>query len=202
MTFESRVAEERELIRILIAEDERPLRVLLSEELQEENRRVKAATNGLEALALLREEEFDILITDLKMPQMGGIELLKEAKKLRPDLLVIVITGYASLETAIMALKEGAYDYIRKPFSLEELKVSVNNACTRILLERENRRLLEDLKKAYQRLKEAIAEKEKDEPGSLLDELERLARLHREGFLDEQEFEAVKQILIERANHV
>lgn len=202
MTFESRVAEERELIRILIAEDERPLRVLLSEELQEENRRVKAAANGLEALALLREEEFDILITDLKMPQMGGIELLKEAKKLRPDLLVIVITGYASLETAIMALKEGAYDYIRKPFSLEELKVSVNNACTRILLERENRRLLEDLKKAYQRLKEAIAEKEKDEPGSLLDELERLARLHREGFLDEQEFEAVKQILIERANHV
>ena len=202
MTFESRVAEERELIRILIAEDERPLRVLLSEELQEENRRVKAAANGLEALALLREEEFDILITDLKMPQMGGIELLKEAKKLRPDLLVIVITGYASLETAIMALKEGAYDYIRKPFSLEELKVSVNNACTRILLERENRRLLEDLKKAYQRLKEAIAEKEKDEPGSLLDELERLAQLHREGFLDEQEFEAVKQILIERANHV
>jgi len=195
------VAEEKDLIRILIAEDERPFRVLLSEELQEENRLIKTAADGLEALELLKEEDFDLLITDLKMPQMGGIELLKEAKRLRPDLLVIVITGYASLETAILALKEGAYDYIRKPFSLEELKVSVNNACTRILLERENKRLLEDLKKVYQRLKEAITSKQEAEPRSLLDELERLARLRQEGFLDEKEFEAIKQILIERANY-
>ncbi len=195
------MAEEKDLIRILIAEDERAFRVLLSEELQEENRIVKAASDGLEALDLLKEEEFDILITDLKMPKMGGIELLKEAKKIRPDLLVIVITGYASLETAILALKEGAYDYIRKPFSLEELKVSVNNACTRILLERENKRLLEDLKKAYQRLKEVVAPEKKDGSLSLLDELERLARLRKEGFLDEEEFEAVKQILIERVNY-
>ncbi|NPA49432.1 MAG: response regulator [Thermodesulfobacteria bacterium] len=195
------MAEEKDLIRILIAEDERPFRVLLSEELQEENRLIKTAADGLEALELLKEEDFDLLITDLKMPQMGGIELLKEAKRLRPDLLVIVITGYASLETAILALKEGAYDYIRKPFSLEELKVSVNNACTRILLERENKRLLEDLKKVYQRLKEAITSKQEAEPRSLLDELERLARLRQEGFLDEKEFEAIKQILIERANY-
>jgi len=195
------VAEEKNFIRILIAEDERPFRVLLFEELQEENRLVKTAANGLEALELLKKEDFDLLITDLKMPQMGGIELLKEAKKLRPELLVIVITGYASLETAILALKEGAYDYIRKPFSLEELKVSVNNACTRILLERENKRLLEDLKKAYQRLKEAVTSREEAEPRSLLDELERLARLRQEGFLDEKEFEAIKQILIERANY-
>jgi len=196
------VKEEKDLIRILIAEDERPFRVLLSEELEGENRLVKAVADGLEALELLKKEDFDLLITDLKMPQMGGIELLKEAKKLRPELLVIVITGYASLETAISALKEGAYDYIRKPFSLEELKVSVNNACTRILLERENKRLLEDLKRAYRRLKEEISEKKTSGPRSLLDELERLARLRREGFLDEKEFEAIKQILIERANYV
>jgi len=195
------VAEEKNFIRILIAEDERPFRVLLFEELQEENRLVKTAANGLEALELLKKEDFDLLITDLKMPQMGGIELLKEAKKLRPEILVIVITGYASLETAILALKEGAYDYIRKPFSLEELKVSINNACTRILLERENKRLLEDLKKAYQRLKEAVTSREEAEPRSLLDELERLARLRQEGFLDEKEFEAIKQILIERVNY-
>ncbi len=195
------MAEEKNFIRILIAEDERPFRVLLFEELQEENRLVKTAANGLEALELLKKEDFDLLITDLKMPQMGGIELLKEAKKLRPEILVIVITGYASLETAILALKEGAYDYIRKPFSLEELKVSINNACTRILLERENKRLLEDLKKAYQRLKEAVTSREEAEPRSLLDELERLARLRQEGFLDEKEFEAIKQILIERVNY-
>ncbi len=195
------MSEEREQIRILIAEDERAFRILLSEELQDENREVKAVANGLEALDLLKKEEFDILITDLKMPEMGGIELLKEARKIRPDLLVIVITGYASLETAILALKEGAYDYIRKPFSLEELKVSVNNACTKIFLERENKRLLEDLKKAYERLKEVVASKEQARPEDLLAALERLAQLRREGFLDEEEFEAVKQILIERAHY-
>ncbi len=195
------MSEEREQIRILIAEDERAFRILLSEELQDENREVKAVANGLEALDLLKKEEFDILITDLKMPEMGGIELLKEARKIRPDLLVIVITGYASLETAIWALKEGAYDYIRKPFSLEELKVSVNNACTKIFLERENKRLLEDLKKAYERLKEVVASKEQTGPEDLLGALERLAQLRREGFLDEEEFEAVKQILIERAHY-
>ncbi len=195
------MSEEREQIRILIAEDERAFRILLSEELQDENREVKAVANGLEALDLLKKEEFDILITDLKMPEMGGIELLKEARKIRPDLLVIVITGYASLETAILALKEGAYDYIRKPFSLEELKVSVNNACTKIFLERENKRLLEDLKKAYERLKEVVASKEQAGPEDLLGALERLAQLRREGFLDEEEFEAVKQILIERAHY-
>ncbi|HHI97202.1 MAG TPA: response regulator [Thermodesulfatator atlanticus] len=195
------MSEEREQIRILIAEDERAFRILLSEELQDENREVKAVANGLEALDLLKKEEFDILITDLKMPEMGGIELLKEARKIRPDLLVIVITGYASLETAILALKEGAYDYIRKPFSLEELKVSVNNACTKIFLERENKRLLEDLKKAYERLKEVVASKEQTGPEDLLGALERLAQLRREGFLDEEEFEAVKQILIERAHY-
>ncbi len=195
------MSEEREQIRILIAEDERAFRILLFEELQDENREVKAVANGLEALDLLKKEEFDILITDLKMPEMGGIELLKEARKIRPDLLVIVITGYASLETAILALKEGAYDYIRKPFSLEELKVSVNNACTKIFLERENKRLLEDLKKAYERLKEVVASKEQTGPEDLLGALERLAQLRREGFLDEEEFEAVKQILIERAHY-
>ncbi len=186
---------ERKPLRLLIAEDERPLRALLFEELQERGREIRLAANGLEALDLLKEEEFDLLITDIKMPGMSGIELLKEAKRLQPHLLVIIITGYATLESAIEALKEGAYDYIRKPFSLEELKVSVDNACARILLERENQRLLEDLKKAYERLKEVSTS---PRGGDLLSELERLARLRQEGFLEEEEFEAIKKILIEK----
>ncbi|WP_022853529.1 response regulator [Thermodesulfatator atlanticus] len=194
------MAEYEEVVKILVAEDEKPFRILLFEELQDENRIVKTAADGIEALNLLKEEEFDLLITDLKMPGMEGIELLKEAKKIRPGILVIVITGYASLDSAIEALKEGAYDYIRKPFSLEELKVSVNNACTLILLERENKKLLEDLKQVYKRLKETIDTKPTS-AGSLLDELERLARLHQEGFLDEDEFETIKRVLIERASY-
>jgi len=185
-------------LKLLIAEDERPLRALLFEELQDAGREIKLAANGLEALDLLKEEFFDLLITDIKMPGMSGIELLKEAKRLQPHLLVIIITGYATLESAIEALKEGAYDYIRKPFSLEELRVSVDNACARILLEKENRRLLEDLKKAYERLKEVSAIGRETGPEGLLSELERLARLRREGFLEEDEFEAIKKILIEK----
>jgi len=190
--------KEREPLKLLIAEDERPLRALLFEELQDAGREIKLAANGLEALDLLKEEFFDLLITDIKMPGMSGIELLKEAKRLQPHLLVIIITGYATLESAIEALKEGAYDYIRKPFSLEELRVSVDNACARILLEKENRRLLEDLKKAYERLKEVSAIGRETGPEGLLSELERLARLRREGFLEEDEFEAIKKILIEK----
>ncbi|WP_197460498.1 response regulator [Thermodesulfatator autotrophicus] len=189
-----------DVIRILVAEDEKVFRILLFEELQGPNRIIKVASNGIEALEFLKREDFDLLITDLKMPGLEGIELLKEAKKINPRILVIVITGYASLDSAIQALKEGAYDYIRKPFSLEELKVSVNNACTLILLERENKRLLEDLRQVYQRFKESLEERTSS-PNSLLDELERLARLHQEGFLDEEEFEAIKKVLIQRSNY-
>ncbi len=193
--------EIKEPIQILIADDDKAFRALLWETLKTPAREIRLAANGREALNILQEKKFDLLITDIRMPEMGGIELLKEAKRLQPHLLVIIITGYASLETAIQALKEGAYDYIRKPFNLEELKVSVENACVRILLERENQRLLEDLKKAYRQLKEL----EKTEigtssPRDFLSELERLAHLRKEGFLREEEYETLKRILIERIN--
>jgi len=189
----------REPIKILVAEDDRAFRALLAETLRHPDREIHLAANGKEALEALREVSYDLLITDIRMPEMGGIELLKEAKRLCPHILVIVITGYASLETAIQALKEGAYDYIRKPFNLEELRVSVENACIRILLERENRRLLNDLKEAYTRLREFSSERVAVVPPTdFLAELERLARLRKEGFLAEDEYQTLKKILLER----
>jgi len=193
------VEEIKEPIQILIADDDKAFRALLWETLKTPAREIRLAANGREALEILKEKKFDLLITDIRMPEMSGIELLKEAKRLQPHLLVIIITGYASLETAIQALKEGAYDYIRKPFNLEELKVSVENACIRVLLERENQRLLEDLKKAYRQLKELEkTEISASSPRDFLSELERLARLRKEGFLREEEYETLKRILIER----
>ncbi len=193
--------EIKEPIQILIADDDKAFRALLWETLKTPAREIRLAANGREALDILKEKRFDLLITDIRMPEMGGIELLKAAKRLQPHLLVIIITGYASLETAIQALKEGAYDYIRKPFNLEELKVSVENACVRVLLERENQRLLEDLKKAYRQLKELEkTEISTSSPRDFLSELERLARLRKEGFLREEEYETLKRILIERIN--
>jgi len=191
---------EKDPVRVLIAEDDRAFRALLAETLQQPGREIRLAANGREALEALKETPYDLLITDIRMPEMGGMELLKEAKRLCPNILVIIITGYASLETAIQALKEGAYDYIRKPFNLEELKVSVENACVRILLERENRRLLEDLKEAYRKL-QALSSRTSSVSLSGPDfvaELERLARLRKEGFLLEEEYQTLKKILLER----
>ncbi len=139
--------ERENKIRILIAEDEKNIGDLLLELLEQEGREIVLAQNGLEAIDKLRKEPFDLLITDLMMPEVDGMEVLHEAKKLQPQIMAIIITGYASLETAIQAVKEGAYDYLRKPFRLEELKISVDNACEQIRLQRENERLLEYVKK-------------------------------------------------------
>ncbi len=193
--------EEKEPIHILIAEDDKAFRALLFETLKTPEREIRLAANGKEALEALKTSNFDLLITDIRMPEMGGIELLKEAKKIRSNLLVIIITGYASLETAIQALREGAYDYIRKPFNIEELKVSIENACMRIFLERENQRLLENLKKAYHELKEYKKNEISENLISiknLLKELEKLANLRKEGFLSIEEYEILKRFLMER----
>ncbi len=135
------------LVKILIAEDEKNIGDLLLELLEQEDREITLVQNGVEAIKALESESFDLLITDLMMPEVDGMEVLHQAKKLHPNIMVIIITGYASLETAIQAVKEGAYDYLRKPFRLEELKISVDNACEKIRLQRENERLIKFVKK-------------------------------------------------------
>jgi CheY-like chemotaxis protein len=139
-------------LRILIVDDDKKLLSLLESLLLEENHEVITCHTGLEAMKKCREKRFDLLISDLMMPGASGIEVLKESRKTQPDCLVIIITGYASLETAVEAIREGAYDYITKPFKLEELKIVVNNAREKIGLIRENRRLLEELQNASEQL--------------------------------------------------
>jgi DNA-binding response OmpR family regulator len=140
-----------DMIRILIAEDDDSLREILQEFLGASQRTIQTYRNGEEALPALGKSMFDIVITDLMMPGVDGLQVLREAKDHHPDCVVIIITGYASLDTAIQAIRGGAYDYIRKPFKLDELGVAVNNACEKISLVRENRRL-------FQRLKETTEE--------------------------------------------
>jgi len=139
-------------LRILIVDDDKKLLSLLESLLLEEDHEVITCQTGLEAIKRCQEQHFDLLITDLMMPGASGIEVLKESRKTQPDCLVIIITGYASLETAVEAIREGAYDYIAKPFKLEELKIVVNNAREKIGLIRENRRLLEELQNASEQL--------------------------------------------------
>ncbi len=153
-------------LRTLIVDDDRKLLSVLTGLLLEEGHEVVACHDGLEAIGKCREEKFDLLISDLMMPGASGLEVLKETRKIYPDLLVILITGFASIESAIQAIREGAYDYITKPFKLEEIKIVANNARERIHLVRENRRLLTELQEAYHQLhmvKKLMGAEDRDE---------------------------------------
>jgi len=138
-----------EKFKILITDDDMDLRELLTEAVSNWGYEVSVAKEGEEALRKLRMERFDIVITDLMMPGMDGLALLQKIKELDKETLVIIITGYATIETAVKAIETGAYDYITKPFRLDELMIVIKNACERLRLVLQNRGLLEELRTAY-----------------------------------------------------
>jgi DNA-binding response OmpR family regulator len=142
-----------EPIRILLADDDDELRTILEKYLSRTGRVFHSCKDGREAVEALKGAFFDLVITDLIMPEIDGIQLLKEVKRLYPESMVIIMTGYASLDTAIQAIRQGAYDYISKPFGLDELEIVVRNACEKISLMRENRRLLQELKKTMDKMR-------------------------------------------------
>jgi FixJ family two-component response regulator len=138
-------------LRIWIAEDDDEFREILGSSLAQERREIRLFKDGLEILEAIPGGDFDILIVDLVMPGADGIQTLNEVKRLYPDRIVIIMTGYASIDSTIRAIRGGAYDYIRKPFKLEELEIVIKNASEKIVLTRENKYLL-------QRLKETVDE--------------------------------------------
>jgi response regulator RpfG family c-di-GMP phosphodiesterase len=129
---------------ILVVDDEVVIRELLSDILLDEGFKVETAPHGHAALQCLKDRnDIVVLFTDIMMPEMDGIELIREARKVSPEIVPIVMTGYATLETARAAVKEGAYDYVVKPFNLSEIKLAVSNALERYNLINENARLHE-----------------------------------------------------------
>ncbi|HEV2764171.1 MAG TPA: sigma-54 dependent transcriptional regulator [Pyrinomonadaceae bacterium] len=125
---------------ILIVDDEQGMRQLLSLVFGRGGEHaVRTAENGRKALELLRAEPADLIISDVKMPDMGGIELLRAARELLPDVAVVMMTAFATVETAREAFKLGADDFIQKPFDVDELKLIVSKALERLSLLRENR---------------------------------------------------------------
>jgi two-component system response regulator PilR (NtrC family) len=113
------------------------MRQLLEIALGKEGYRVKAADSGQKAVKVLGKDSFDLVISDIRMPDMTGVEVLRTVKELNPEIPVIMITAYASTETAVEALRLGAYDYITKPFKIEELKNTISNALERRRLKEE-----------------------------------------------------------------
>jgi len=140
--------------RIWIAEDEDELRETLGKSLAQEGREIRLFVNGEELVEHLRRDpSFDIIVADLLMPGVDGLQVMEKSKEYNPDGVVIIMTGYASLDTAIQAIRGGAYDYIRKPFKLDELEIVIKNACEKISLTRENQRLLQRLKASMEEMK-------------------------------------------------
>src|SRR5215470_9647102 len=124
--------------RVLIVDDEKSMRDLLSITLEKEGYDVETAAGGELAIEMLHRETVDAVITDLRMPKVDGLQVLRAAKEISPDIAVIVITAVASTETAVEAMKLGAYDYITKPFKLDEVNLIVRNALERKRLRDEN----------------------------------------------------------------
>jgi two-component system response regulator PilR (NtrC family) len=128
----------RKAPRILIVDDERSMRELLAIVLKREGYDVICAENGRSALALLEREPIDLLISDIKMPDMSGVNVLKAAKQIDQDILAIMITAFASTDTAVEAMRLGACDYLAKPFDVDELRMKVREKLESRQLRQEN----------------------------------------------------------------
>ena len=114
--------------RILVVDDELFVRELLLEFLSTEGYEVSLADSGEKAVKLMQTQPADLVLVDLKMPGIDGVETLKQMKKIAPDSLAIIMTGYPTIESSIEALRQGAYDYVVKPFKLNDLKSSIEKA--------------------------------------------------------------------------
>ncbi|HGY90535.1 MAG TPA: sigma-54-dependent Fis family transcriptional regulator [Planctomycetes bacterium] len=135
-------------MKVLIADDEQSIVATLEDDLADAGHDVLAAPDGNRALDIIRKEKVDCLITDLSMPGMGGMTLIEEARKLRPGLQIIVITGYGTIESAVEAIKKGAAEYVQKPFLNEQIVALVDRLAKISQLEEEN----EDLRTQLQEI--------------------------------------------------
>ena len=132
-------------MRILVVDDERSVRFSLSELLEAEGHEVRAVEHAPAALAALEAESADLVLSDLSMPAMDGLQLLDEVRRRHPHVAFVLMTAYGDERTAVRALKAGAYDYVPKPFDNEEIRAIVARARERLALIAENRRLREEL---------------------------------------------------------
>jgi len=139
---------------ILIIDDEKAIRKTLSEILSYEGYKLEEAGDGEEGLKKIKEKEYDVILCDIKMPKVDGIEFLEKAKELNPDIPIIMISGHGTIETAVEAVKKGAYDYISKPPDLNRLLITIRNAMDKTSLVAETK----VLKRKVSRMQEMVGD--------------------------------------------
>lgn len=143
--------------KILIIDDERAIRSTLSEILQHEGYKADIAENGEDGLKKFSSENFDVVLCDIKMPKMDGIEFLEKAKAINPDVPIIMISGHGNIETAVEAVKKGAYDFISKPPDLNRMLITIRNATDKTTLVTETKTLKRKISKVQDMIGESLA---------------------------------------------
>ncbi|MCA9102217.1 MAG: sigma-54-dependent Fis family transcriptional regulator, partial [Planctomycetales bacterium] len=138
-------AAEPENVELLIVDDDPDFRSTLARRFMRRGYNVREASDGEEALAEIESRHFDVAVVDMVMPGMSGLDLLEQFRKVNPECESIVLTGQATIESAVAAIKLGAYDYLTKPFPLVELELLIRKASERGVLKRENRHLKSEL---------------------------------------------------------
>jgi putative two-component system response regulator len=144
--------------KVLIVDDDQFALQSMVRALGSESYQVVTAASGLEAIDLLRQDSFDLVLTDLKMPGVDGLVVLRKVREIAPQAVVLILTGYASLESAIEALRQGAYDYLVKPCSDDELKLKITEGLKKVRLSKERTRAEEELRQSYVKSRRTLEE--------------------------------------------
>ena len=210
---------------VLIVDDDPRMCDSVKELLRRQSYELNTCNSGKQAVEYIEKNAVDLVLLDMMMPDMDGHQIMDFLSQRRPDTLIIVITGHASMESAIISMKRGAYDYIRKPCKVEEIKIVIDNAVEKIRLNRENSILTEKLHNAYQELTDAKRKINNDEKkanvnffssnisnlhhlysaddhnNDYFDRLQALSALRQNGILNESEFNTFKKHLIKMIDH-
>ncbi len=187
---------EKSKFKILVADDAEMVREVIVKFLSEEGYSVVAASDGLAAIRLLRLEDIKLVITDFRMPGADGMEVLRSAMKINPKIAVVIVTAYGTLDTALEVMREGAYDYILKPFKMQELLIVVRNAYNRAILISENEELSNHLRETYRNLEIIRTLGGTKNTAITVDCLERIERLKELSIIDAAEAKILKERLI------
>jgi DNA-binding NtrC family response regulator len=187
---------EKDDFRILVADDDEIARDVITTLLSREGYAVASVSDGIEAINQLKIKDVHLVITDLIMPGANGIEVLKYAVRSDPDIAVVILTAYGTLDTTLEAIKEGAYDYLTKPFKTQEISILAERAYHRALLIEDNRELKKNLRDTYRDLELLKNVATSNNPEVTTGWLERIEKLKSMNILLSHEAEMMKERLV------
>ena len=182
--------------KILVADDDEIVRDVISSLLSREGYSVVAARDGFDAIRILRVEDISLVVTDLRMPGADGLEVLRYAVKNNSDITVVLLTAYGTLDTALEAITEGAYDYLTKPFKVQEVLILAEKTFRRSELIYENRELKKHLRDTYRDIDLIKTVAGSNNPEITTAWIERIERLKNINILTNQEADILKERLV------